>query len=111
MSSIQRGLGKLIINKAAIDRDLENNWAVVAEAIHSILRREAYPGAYEALRDFTNQRGDEPEPAPRLCRQLEGLGRGQGGVEEGFAIQLHRLHMKAAVRRTRARQPSIKRFL
>merc|ERR1712061_229071 len=53
VSSIQRGLGKLIINKAAIDRDLERNWAVVAEAIQSILRREAYPGAYEALRDFT----------------------------------------------------------
>merc|ERR1719222_193128 len=53
VSSIQRGLGKLIINKAAIDRDLENNWAVVAEAIQSILRRESYPGSYEALRDFT----------------------------------------------------------
>merc|ERR1712107_246400 len=48
VSSIQRGLGKLLINTAAIDRDLENNWAVVAEAIQSILRREAYPGAYEA---------------------------------------------------------------
>merc|ERR1712061_776869 len=97
MSSIQRGFGKLLINKAAIDRDLENNWAVVAEAIQSILRREAYPGAYEALRDFTrtneavnqkrlhdfeegglpgrlrgpprlhaDQRGREPETAPRL---------------------------------------------
>jgi len=52
-SSIQRGLGKLLLNKAAVDRDLEANWAVVAEAIQSILRREAYPGAYEALRDFT----------------------------------------------------------
>jgi adenylosuccinate lyase len=53
LSSIQRGLGKLIINKAAIDADLEANWAVVAEAIQSILRREGYPKPYEALRDLT----------------------------------------------------------
>merc|ERR1719222_832243 len=53
VSSIQRGLGKLIINKAAIDADLEANWAVVAEAIQSILRREGYPKPYEALRDLT----------------------------------------------------------
>merc|ERR1719394_2164335 len=53
LASIKRGLGKLLINKAAIDADLEANWAVVAEAIQCILRRECYPGAYEALRDFT----------------------------------------------------------
>merc|ERR1712032_648224 len=53
VSSIQRGLSRLLINKVAIDKDLESNWAVVAEAIQSILSREAYPGAYEALRDFT----------------------------------------------------------
>merc|ERR1712060_805440 len=53
LSSIQRGLGKLLINKAAIDADLEANWAVVAEAIQCILRREGYPKPYEALRDFT----------------------------------------------------------
>merc|ERR1712066_1115731 len=53
IASIQKGLGKLIINKAAIDADLNANWAVVAEAIQSILRREAYPNPYEALRDLT----------------------------------------------------------
>merc|ERR550537_1032717 len=53
LASIQKGLGKLLINKAAIDRDLEANWAVVAEAIQNILRREAYPNPYEALRDLT----------------------------------------------------------
>lgn len=53
LSSISRGLGKLIINKVAIDKDLESNWVVVAEAIQCILRREAYSGAYEALRDLT----------------------------------------------------------
>jgi len=53
IASIGKGLEKLIINKAAIDADLESNWAVVAEAIQNILRREAYPSPYEALRDLT----------------------------------------------------------
>merc|ERR1712050_343039 len=53
IASIQKGLGKLIINKAAIDADLDANWAVVAEALQNILRREAYPNPYEALRDLT----------------------------------------------------------
>merc|ERR1712187_270960 len=53
LASLQKGLGKLIINKVAIDADLERNWAVVAEAIQNILRREAYPNPYEALRDLT----------------------------------------------------------
>merc|ERR1719156_253986 len=43
MASIQKGMDKLLINKAAVDADLEGNWAVVAEAIQNILRREAYP--------------------------------------------------------------------
>merc|ERR1719410_1050246 len=51
--SLQKGIGKLLINKAAIDADLERNWAVVAEAIQNILRREGYPKPYEALRDLT----------------------------------------------------------
>lgn len=48
-----KGLGKLQLNKAAIDHDLEANWAVVAEAIQTILRREAYPKPYEALKALT----------------------------------------------------------
>lgn len=51
--SIIRGLNKLLINSEAIDRDLEKNWAVVAEAIQTILRRENYPSPYEALKDLT----------------------------------------------------------
>ena len=51
--SIEKGLGKLIINDAKIYEDLENNWAVVAEAIQTILRRENYPNPYEALKDLT----------------------------------------------------------
>ena len=48
-----KGLNKLIINKPAIEADLEDNWAVVAEAIQTILRREAYPNPYEALKALT----------------------------------------------------------
>ena len=51
--STLKGLNKLIINKAAIEVDLEDNWAVVAEAIQTILRREAYPNPYEALKALT----------------------------------------------------------
>lgn len=51
--STLKGLNKLIINKAAIEADLEDNWAVVAEAIQTILRREAYPNPYEALKVLT----------------------------------------------------------
>lgn len=51
--SIEKGLGKLIINDAKIYEDLENNWVVVAEAIQTILRREHYPNPYEALKDLT----------------------------------------------------------
>ena len=51
--STLRGLNKLILNQAALEQDLENNWAVVAEAIQTILRREGYPKPYEALKDLT----------------------------------------------------------
>ncbi len=51
--STLKGLNKLIINKTAIETDLEDNWAVVAEAIQTILRREAYPNPYEALKALT----------------------------------------------------------
>merc|ERR1712048_750515 len=51
--SLQKGLGKLLINKTAIEADLERNCVVVAEAIQNILRREGYPKPYEALRDLT----------------------------------------------------------
>jgi adenylosuccinate lyase len=51
--STQKGLGKLLLNREAIEKDLEDNWAVVAEAIQTILRREAYPDPYEALKGLT----------------------------------------------------------
>jgi adenylosuccinate lyase len=52
-SSLNKGIGKLLINEANIAADLENNWAVVAEAIQTILRREGYPNPYEALKNLT----------------------------------------------------------
>tara|TARA_R110002072_G_scaffold125944_3_gene262631 strand:+ start:164600 stop:165943 length:1344 start_codon:yes stop_codon:yes gene_type:complete len=51
--SILKGLNKLLLNESKFAEDLENNWAVVAEAIQTILRREAYPNAYEALKGLT----------------------------------------------------------
>ena len=51
--SLKKGLGKLILNEAALDRDLEANWAVVAEGIQTVLRREGYPNPYEALKALT----------------------------------------------------------
>lgn len=53
LQSTLKGLNKLLINREAIDNDLEENWAVVAEAIQTILRREAYQEPYEALKQLT----------------------------------------------------------
>ncbi len=51
--SLLKGLDKIILNKEKLDSDLENNWAVVAEAIQTILRRENFPNPYEALKGLT----------------------------------------------------------
>jgi adenylosuccinate lyase len=56
-NSLLRGLGKLLLNEDRIRQDLEDNWAVVAEAIQTILRREGYPQPYEALKDLTRTHG------------------------------------------------------
>ncbi len=53
LASIKRGIGKLELNEGVIRRDLEDNWAVVAEAIQTILRKEGYPNPYEALKALT----------------------------------------------------------
>jgi len=53
IKSLEKGLKKLILNQQKINADLEDNWAVVAEAIQTILRRENYPKPYEALKDLT----------------------------------------------------------
>jgi len=53
LKSIEKGLEKLVLNEQKVQQDLENNWAVVAEAIQTILRREEYPQPYEALKELT----------------------------------------------------------
>ena len=53
LQSLMKGLGKVILNRDALERDLEQNWAVVAEGIQTILRREGYPKPYEALKALT----------------------------------------------------------
>ena len=52
-SSLNKGLEKLVLNEEKIRNDLDNNWAVCAEAIQTILRRESYPNPYESLKDLT----------------------------------------------------------
>lgn len=57
LRSIEKGLDKLVLNRAKLEKDLESNWAVVAEAIQTILRRENYPQPYEALKELTRGKG------------------------------------------------------
>ncbi len=69
--STLKGLNKLLLNEPKFAEDLENNWAVVAEAIQTILRREAYPNAYEALKGLT--RTNEKINAQSIASFIETL--------------------------------------
>jgi adenylosuccinate lyase len=71
MKSLLRGMEKLELNKAAIDKDLEDNWVVVAEAIQTILRTEGYPNPYEALKSLT--RNNKRIQQEDLITFIEGL--------------------------------------
>ncbi|MBR9831638.1 adenylosuccinate lyase [bacterium] len=71
LKSLQKGLGKLIINEEKIRQDLENNWAVVAEAIQTVLRREGFPKPYEALKELT--RTNEKITAESISQFIENL--------------------------------------
>lgn len=71
LKSLLRGLNKLILNAEVIQADLQNNWAVVAEAIQTILRREAYPAPYEALKALT--RIHEKIDQKKIADFIEGL--------------------------------------
>merc|ERR1712187_600661 len=84
IASIQRGLGKLLVNRAALEADLEQNWAVVAEAIQNILRRESYPKPYEALRDLT--RTNEAMTRDRIHTFVDGLDISDAVKEELRAV-------------------------
>ena len=70
--STLKGLGKILLNEDKIKADLENNWAVVAEAIQTILRREGYPNPYEALKELTRTNDViNQEAIHRFVDQLE----------------------------------------
>ena len=69
--AIQKGLGKLLLNEAKLQEDLERNWMVVAEAIQNILRREGYPKPYEALLDLT--RGKASVTQTGIHQFIDGL--------------------------------------
>jgi adenylosuccinate lyase len=69
--SLEKGLNKLVLNDAKIYDDLDNNWAVVAEAIQTILRREKYPNPYEALKDLT--RGNQKINKEIIHQFVDGL--------------------------------------
>jgi adenylosuccinate lyase len=71
IKSLQKGIDKLELNKAAIHQDLEENWAVVAEAIQTILRKEGYPNPFEALKELT--RKNEKVTQQTIHHFVEGL--------------------------------------
>ena len=71
LAYLKKGLTKLLLNEEAIARDLEKNWAVVAEAIQTVLRREAYPNPYEALKELT--RTNEGINANSIASFIKGL--------------------------------------
>ncbi|MFM6953692.1 MAG: adenylosuccinate lyase [Sphingobacteriaceae bacterium] len=71
LKSTQKGLNKLVLNQAVISADLQANWAVLAEAIQTILRREAYPNPYEALKELT--RTNNAIDATTLMEFVRGL--------------------------------------
>lgn len=84
MKSIIKGLDKLQLNKSKLEDDLEDNWAVVAEAIQNVLRRSGYPKPYEALKSLT--RGNHRIEEEDIVRFIESL-----EVEEGIKTELKRI--------------------
>lgn len=85
MKSIIKGLNKLILNEPKLEQDLENNWAVVSEAIQTILRREGYSKPYEALKELT--RTNEQVTAETISRFVESL-----SVSESVKDELRNLN-------------------
>ncbi len=84
LQSIARGLEKIQCNEATIRSDLDNNWAVVAEAIQTILRRDGYPKPYEALLELT--RTNDKITEQRIKTFIEGLDVTEATKEELRAI-------------------------
>ena len=84
LKSLQKGLGKMLLNESAIHNDLEKNWSVVAEGIQTILRREAYPNPYEALKELT--RTNTEVNAQSIARFIDTLNVSDAVKEELRAI-------------------------
>ena len=84
INSTLKGLGKLLLNRAAIDRDLAGMWNVVAEGIQTILRREGYPHPYETLKALT--RTNAAVPAESISAFIDTL-----EVSDAVKEELHRL--------------------
>lgn len=87
LKSLQKGLSKLILNEERINRDLEDNWAVVAEGIQTILRREGYPNPYETLKQLT--RTNEKINAQSISTFIDTLNASDSVKEELRAITPH----------------------
>ena len=81
INSTLRGLNKILLNEAALHADLDDNWAVVAEAIQTVLRRENFPNPYEALKELT--RTNSKINAASIAEFIEGL-----SVTEEVKVQL-----------------------
>ena len=84
LQSTLKGLRKLILNEQKLNSDLEDTWAVVAEAIQTILRREAYPNPYEALKSLT--RTNEKMTAETISRFINQL-----DVDENIKAELRKV--------------------
>ena len=80
--SLQKGVGKLILNDNRVSEDLERNWAVVAEGIQTVLRREGFPKPYEALKALTRTGGHVTQEA--ISRFIDGL-----DISEDLKAELH----------------------
>ncbi|MDR2682640.1 MAG: adenylosuccinate lyase [Dysgonamonadaceae bacterium] len=87
LQSLQKGLNKLLLNREAIKRDLDNAWAVVAEGIQTILRREGYPAPYETLKALT--RTNEAITEQSIRSFIDALGLDERIKEELRAITPH----------------------
>ena len=84
IQSTLKGLRKLILNEEKLQQDLDNTWAVVAEAIQTILRREAYPNPYEALKALT--RTNQKMTEQTIREFIQGLDVSDDIKEELMAI-------------------------
>jgi adenylosuccinate lyase len=73
IKSMEKGLDKLVLNEAKLKADLDLNWAVVAEAIQTVLRRENYPQPYEALKELTRGKNAIDKKAIKVLTQDSGF--------------------------------------